>query len=211
MLRKKFSEIYIRIASFNRKKFINSKNRKLLKNNELTLISSNCTGAFIQNDLNLKFLTPTINLFFFANDFVKFAENLNFYLNENLEVVSTDKYKYPVGRIKDIDIHFMHYKSFEEAKEQWENRTKRINFDNIFIMMTYRDGCNEETIKRFEKLPYKNKVLFTNREFKQYPSTFYIKGFENQECVGHIYKYVNILGKKYYDNFNYVKWFNNKY
>lgn len=103
----------------------------------------------------------------------------------------------------------MHYKTEEDAKLKWEERTKRINKENLFIMMTDSDGCTEEIIQRFDKLPYKNKVLFTNKEYNKYSCTYYIKGFEEQECVGHLFQFKNIVGEKYYDDFDYVKWFNN--
>ncbi|MBE6067110.1 MAG: DUF1919 domain-containing protein [Clostridium lundense] len=208
MFKKIYFRIFNTIAGINRH-IINFINRRKLKNKDFSLISSNCNGGFIMHDLDLKFLTPTVNLFFFPEDFIKFIENLNFYLQQKLEFTTKEGYKYPIGKLYDIEIHFMHYSNEEEAKEKWGERSKRINYDNLYIMMTDRDGCTEEIIKRFNNLSYKNKVLFTNKEYKQYSSTFYIKGFENQEGIGHIFKFKNIFGKKYYDNFNYINWFNN--
>ena len=37
-----------------------------LKNKDFSIISSNCNGGVILSDLNIKFNTPTINLFFFS-------------------------------------------------------------------------------------------------------------------------------------------------
>ena len=46
--------------------------KKRLKNLNPTIISSNCNGEFIYYDMGLKFLTPTINLSFEMNDYVKY-------------------------------------------------------------------------------------------------------------------------------------------
>lgn len=103
----------------------------------------------------------------------------------------------------------MHYKSFEQSKKIWEERLTRLNLNNLFIMMTDRDECDEQIIQRFDALPYKNKIIFTHLPYPNIKSAIYIKGFENEKEVGHLYEYTSFFSiKKYYDNLNYVKWFN---
>lgn len=34
--------------------------------------------------------------------------------------------RYPIGRIKDVDIHFLHYENEEEAYEKWNKRKERM-------------------------------------------------------------------------------------
>lgn len=97
-----------------------------------------------------------MNLFINAYDYIKFLERLDHYLKCNLVDVSNDEFKYPIGKLDDILVHFMHYKSFEDAKKNWQNRLKRLDSKNLFIMMSDRDGCNEELIRRFDTLPYEN-------------------------------------------------------
>ena len=65
--------------------------------------------------------------------------------------------EYPIGRCGDIELHFIHYTTFESAKENWEKRKKRINWDNLFIMM-YTE--NEEIAEKFLELPYEKKICF---------------------------------------------------
>ncbi len=180
-----------------------------LKNKNFTIISSNCIGGIISNELNQKFMSPTINLFFYPKDFIKFINNIEFYLCKELNVKVQDEFNYPIGILHDIEIHFMHYESFNQAKEKWEQRAKRVNFNNIFIIMTDRDNCTEEIIEEFEKVPIKNKIIFTNKAYEQFDSTFYIKGFEKEKSVGHLFEYCGFNGKRYYDQFDYINWFNN--
>ena len=103
----------------------------------------------------------------------------------------------------------MHYKSFEEAKEKWDIRKERINYNNLFIMFTDRDGCTYEQIKRFNELPYSNKIIFTNKLYPEFESCYYIEGFENKESVGILSDYINNTSKRYLHKFNFIKWFNN--
>ena len=42
---------------------IEKKNRRLLKNRDIPIISANCVGGVIYHDLGLAFNSPTINLF----------------------------------------------------------------------------------------------------------------------------------------------------
>jgi uncharacterized protein (DUF1919 family) len=188
---------------------INKTNRKKLTNNSFSLLSSNCNGAFILHDLKLGFKSPTVNLFISADDYIKFLERLDYYINCDLVEVVDEKYNYPLGVLDDIKIHFMHYNSFEEARIKWELRLQRFNKGNLFIMMTDRDGCTDELIRKFDNLPYKHKVIFTHKPYPEIKSAFYIKGFEDELQVGDLFKFkFHLAIKKYYDAFDYVTWFN---
>lgn len=59
----------------------NIENRKRLKNKEISIISTNCIGGVLSHDLGLQFKSPTVNLFFRAEDFIKFCENLEYYMS----------------------------------------------------------------------------------------------------------------------------------
>ena len=51
--------------------------RSRLKNTDFTIISSNCGGMLIYYDMELPYLTPTVNLSIEMNDFVRMVENLD--------------------------------------------------------------------------------------------------------------------------------------
>lgn len=82
------------------------------------------------------------------------------YLQYELVEIQTD-YSYPVGLLKDIKIYFQHYANFQEAKAKWEERIKRIHWDNLYIMMVQREACDDNMVALFNNLPYKHKVIFT--------------------------------------------------
>lgn len=179
-----------------------------LKNQDVTIISSNCSGALMYYDLGMKYRTPTVNLSMEMDDFVKMAGNLRWYMEQE-PVESEEKATCPVGLLGDIKIYFIHYHSFDEGRRKWEERKRRINWENIMIIGSEKDGCTYETIKKFEQLPFKNKVIFTRIEYPEFPSACYIKGFEDQKELGVItYFKKQALKRRYLDDFDYVSFLN---
>lgn len=185
--------------------------RLRLKNRDFTIISSNCNGGMIYHDMKLKFLTPTINLSFDMNDFVRFTENLEHYIAQPLTPFSDERFDYPCGMLGDIEVRFNHYCSFEEAQAKWEQRKKRINRNNIFILGIDGDNCTYESIKRFDALPFENKVIFTHKPYPEFKSTYYIKGFEQNGGMGVLSDFKNrFFIRRYLDDFDYVSFLNGK-
>lgn len=171
-----------------------------------TIISCNCIGGILYHELNMQFCSPTINLYMNCEDFLKFCENLNYYLSlEIKEYKGPIKRDYPLGMLGDLLIYFVHYHSLDEAKEKWEKRKKRMDMDNIFIIATDRDGCNYELIKRFSELPYENKKLFAHIPYREFKDVVYITGYENEkELEGLMFKTKG--GHYLIDQFDWVKW-----
>lgn len=193
------------LAKYNRLFF--SKKSSLPQNTNFSVISSNCNGAILLNEMGMKFLSPTVNLYFEAEHFIKLLENPHHYFEYEPQEVDLG-FLYPTAIIDDIVIHFVHYHSFLEAKVKWNERTQRINWDNLFIIMTDRDDCNERLIRRFNNLNFKNKVIFTAKAYPQFQSAFQIMAFRNFDFVGNLYEFKNIFGEKYYDEFDFIHWFN---
>ena len=187
----------------------NKKLRKKLNNTSFSLVASNCNGAFILHDLGVRFNSPFVNLWVKPQDFLKMLEDLKGYMDAPLSFVKEDGIDNPVGVIRDVRIYFMHYDSEQEALRKWNERKARIDYDNLFILFNDRDGCTYEDLQTFDNLPYKNKIAFTNKPYPELKSAFYIKGFEGQPSVGNCFDYMpHSFGKKYYDQFDYVSWFN---
>lgn len=180
-----------------------------LLNYDFTLITNNCLGGIIYKDLNIKFNSPTINLFIEDEDYLKFIENLEYYINFNL-VEEKSNENYPIGKLDDIKIHFLHYKTFTEAKEKWVERTKRINYENIFFIMSDTNEIKEELVEKFDSLPIRHKILFSNQKniCIKYKSSFYIEGFNGNDRMEFLWNYRNLWGDKYFDQFDFISWFN---
>ena len=76
---------------------------------------------------------------------------------------------YPVGILSNgentIEIFFLHYHSEQEAREKWERRIQRINWDKVLVKFNDQNGCTEKEVDKFMKLPYRNKLFFTCKEW----------------------------------------------
>lgn len=144
-----------------------------LKNKNPTIIASDCFGTFIYHNLGLRFNSPTINLYIKKNDFLKFVSNLKEYLSCDITEVTDKTVSFPVGKLEvggnSVEIYFMHYKSFEEAKRKWNERKERVSFDNIYIIQLIQNAT-EEDICEFDKLKYKNKMLITSENLTNSPN-----------------------------------------
>ena len=183
--------------------------RRKLKNTSPTIIASKCNGEFLYYDMKLKFLSPTINLSFDMNDYVKMLKNLRWYMKQPILPYNDERFDFPTGKLGDIEIRFNHYKSFDEAVDKWNERKKRINWDNLFILGIDGDNCTYETMQQFDKLPYKNKVIFTHKKYPEIESAYYIPGFENEDGVGVLLYFKNqFLVRRYLDDFDYIAFLN---
>ena len=141
-------------------KIHNARLRKRLHNDNFTILAPNCIAGTMYKKLGKQFLTPTINLWMTQGDFIKFAVNLKEYIAMPLIFQQTGK-SYPVAMLGDIQINFLHYQTEDEAQSAWERRKKRINYDNLYILMYYREGYTLEHLREIEKAQYKNLVVLT--------------------------------------------------
>lgn len=185
--------------------------RKRLKNRKPTIIASNCNGEFIYYDMGLKFLSPTINLSFEMNEYVKMLENLKWYMSQPVLPYQDERFDFPTGKIGDIEIRFNHYSSFEEGVKKWEERKKRIDWDNLFVLAIDGDNCTYETMKKFDALPYQNKVIFTHKYYPEIKSSYYITGFEQETGIGVLIAMKRqFFVRRYLDDFDYIAFLNGK-
>lgn len=160
------------------------------------------------HDYGLRFMSPTINLSFSASDFVKFCENIEGYLAEELRFVCVGgDMVYPIAMLNDIRIDFVHYDTPQEAKKEWEVRKKRINWENVYFIMCERDECTYDLLKKFDSLPYRNKVAFVHTDYPDLKCAYKIGGFEQQSELGNIIDFKKYGFKRYYDDFDFNTWF----
>ena len=207
--RQKIINILDKIQKKRRKKYF-KKTKDRLQNWNFTLISNNCTGGVLVHELGIRFNSQFVNLSLSAPDYIKYLENFDKYNEMPLKFVEPDAKKgYPIGKLDDLTILFVHYKTNEEAQTKWEERKQRINKDNLFVIFTCQDGYNEEIMERFDRLTFPNKVMFTNKPYPQFKSAFFCKEYENQPDVYMFLDFKNhFTMKRRYDVFDFISWFN---
>lgn len=134
------------------------------------------------------------------------------FLNTKIVEIKQNTFPYPIGKsIDGVLIHFVHYKNFQEAINKWEERLNRIDPKNMAIMLTNFNSraLNAESIlQRFDTLPFKNKVVFVDKPFPQFKSSFYLKGYNKVSKTKNIYATQHLNGLRYIDQFDYVSFIN---
>ena len=173
--------------------------------NKFFIISDDCWSLGIYNKFNMKYNSPFVNLFIHTPCYIKLLNNLDDYLNSELIFIEESKYKQPfknikpyvIGKLKDIEIHFSHYKSgtypTTDIKNKWERRLKRLttNKDNIIFKIGcwYHDNKQvyskdyDSYIKEFHNMKYKNKISFTIKKYN-YKNNFVM----SSEHIGNVTK-----------------------
>ena len=205
-------------------KLIHFINRKRLKNENFTLITRDCMAGIIYHNLGLQFTSPTINLHFHTiYDYYNFCNNLEKYLQLELEdplkansfpnkeeaISLIKKVHYPIAVLGDIIIHLNHYKTLKEAHDKWEERKKRVNLNNLYIISNdYIDDnsfLSDEYIRKFSQLKCKNIIILTQKE-TNIPYTKYIEKEKFRKLMN-TNPYTGIRGLDLY--FDYVDFLNN--
>ena len=74
--------------------------------------------------------------------------------------------------------------------------------------MSERDGCSEADLQEFDALPYRKKIAFTHIAYPYMSNTCHIRGFEKNKELGNIMDFQDMFGRKYYDQFDWVKFLN---
>ena len=162
---------------------------KKLKIKNPTIISNNCWAGIVSQYLGIKYYTPTIGLYFFAEE----TKDSKYYD----EMIKKNHQDAIIGKLDDIEIVFLHMKTGKEAIEKWNKRVKRINRKHIIFKFCDQNNCTKEHIERFENLKFKNKICFTTKEYSGYKSVIWFKDqTKNTEVVRDYYeshKYLNII------------------
>lgn len=208
-------------------KSINNKYRKRLENSNFTILCPNCIGGVIYNRLGQRFDSPTVNLTINTSDFCNFLEHFDYYISQPMVDSGFNAHDIPFGTIKgyenipDIDINFIHYKTFEEGYKKWNERKTRINKENMYVIMYDIDNLNkddyskvgfasEDDLKKFENFKCKNKVLLTRNPNNRKPYAHYIEPNYNGPYPL-VYLTRNILGLNVFESkWDFVEFLNKK-
>ena len=149
------------------------RDRYMLKNRDFSIISNNCWGGIVSQYYGLPYSSPTCGCEIKGSDYIKFCRNIHYYLSLKFQFIDFEnsKYRYlyegfkpfPVGKLDDIEVYFVHYHSEKEAAEKWYRRAKRINWNNIIFKMSHRESYTEKDMEDFASLDLPNKLIFDEK------------------------------------------------
>ena len=142
-----------------------------------TIISNDCMGGVMCSRNKMQFKSPTVALHILPEEYAKFCINLKHYMESELieyTDVSEEHKQYlmnmyghipnefPLGLIDDIIVCFQHYTTFEDAKEKWNRRKARMEWDHIGYVMHMEHERYKKEVGEFLDLNLPNSVAFTN-------------------------------------------------
>lgn len=170
--------------------------RRFLFTTDFTIISNNCWAGLVYQSYGIPYKTPTVGLYFMAEDYIKFVSALREYLETRLEFIAPRDSKYnellkldnmarqhPIGLLGDVEIMFLHYASEAEAEEKWKRRTRKINWDRTLVKFNDQNLCSGENIARFDSLDIGPRVCLTAKEYAGLASAVYIPSAEGQPYI----------------------------
>lgn len=206
-VKKKFKDFMYNnpFAKHRRKKM-----RARLKNRNMSFFVPSCIGGELFHDLGLQFRSPTINTMIYQTHFVRFITHYDEYMQKPF-VFYTDPEnpKVPCAHLGDVDIHFTHYKTPEEAERKWKERAARVDWDNAFVFCSDRDGITDDEIRSLKKLNVRGVVVFSARRIADAPYVLYIPDYKKYGETTDLQKVNHPFENRNYEKyFDWVKWFN---
>lgn len=183
------------------------------KGKKIIVLSNDCTGGRVMKDFSMPSYTPTVNNWYSAADFLKICRNPDYYFSCSIEDAGIDADGKFTGKLDDIYIHFGHSSSYQESVKKWKIgcksyfRARKSNHE-ICVIMNDRNGFEESLFNDFNSLPYIHKMIFTHKQWKNVPDSFYMDGEDALPYVDVMTRYENKLStKRRYDRFDFFKWF----
>lgn len=187
-----------------------------MRGNSLNIISNNCWGGHVYRYFNLPYNSPTVGLFFFTEDYIRFLSNIKYYLSLNFKFISQEKSRYseelkkrntppcPIGVLDDIEIVFLHYHLEEEARTKWNRRKERLDLDNTIVKMSEQNLCTPDHLRAFNQLPFKRKFVLVHKDYgieSQIVCKEFIKKGEVTNDTDEFRRHVNLIRLVRGDNY----------
>lgn len=154
----------------------------------------------------LPFNSPFIGLFVLPEDFVSLLEHPERLKGELRFIPKSESrhlahiahpQNYPVAVLPTgEEIHFLHYENEEAARKKWTRRVKRIDWHNAIVKLSDNYYCPEEVMKRFDALPYPQKVLFIGRPRPELKSAVCLPEFKSE---GRTAERIHKISFRHYD------------
>lgn len=180
---------------------------KKFEGEDFTIFSNNCLGGVIYHDAGKRFSSPLVNTAMDGEDFIRFLERPQHYLEQEMTFITWPGHNYPIARIEDIEIRFVHYHNEVEARNKFSERKNRINWNNIVVVATNHDGLGSPALmERFDKLPYK-KIMYVSKEYPEYDWAICVPQFRGRFQVRIMTNFANFSGQRYYETaFDLADW-----
>ena len=167
--------------------------RKRLQGHAFTLVTNNCWGAHIYQILGRAYQSPFIGLFIPPEDYMRLIPDVVRLVRSPVEFIGVSRHeavedfrarrelRYPIGLLgSEVELHFMHYQSREEAAEKWGRRTARCSWDrnSLFFKFCDHDGATDDQLRAFDDMAELSRVCFVGRRVDGTARAVFVK-----DCV----------------------------
>jgi uncharacterized protein (DUF1919 family) len=210
----KFKSTFWKVISTSLQKY----ERNQLNRQKFAIISNNCWGYQLYNNLNRPYNTLFVGLFLHSQCYLNFLDDFHDNLSADITFITQSRYikgavAYPIGLVNNlVEIHFLHYQSEKEAKEKWQRRCKRLQQDMLnntplYVKFCESENSHEENILRFHQLPFEDKISFSLRKSteKRHFALVNLKDENTENLING-----KALYKRRYQYINITEWIQNK-
>lgn len=146
--------------------------RARVRNRDFTIISNDCFGGMIYEELGFRYHSPTVGLFLVPEDYMRFLRRLRWHCEQPLsfrdksqhEAINTWREQiqreYPIGVLsEDVEVQFLHYASQAEAEAKWARRVQRIDWGNLLVKTCWHDEPRMAAwLAEFDAMPFPRKL-----------------------------------------------------
>ena len=150
--------------------------RLRLNNKDVSILANSCVGGFVYDYFGLPYNSPTVGLLIEDSDFVRFISDIEKYKSMDLQFINPSdskhrmlyenhpKWGWPIAMLDDIEIHFMHYRTKDEAATKWNRRISRLNLQNLIILFAETQNTTADTLKQIQAFKNYFCILLTYKK-----------------------------------------------
>lgn len=181
-----------------------------LHRTDFTILCNSCTAGKYYTYLGMTANTPTQKLIIYPAHYLKLLNHLEEYMacklefsHKSIDIRAPHDNIYPVGKLNDVEIHFVHDKEFDTAYERWNTGLRRMNWENLFILFDdVHFPLSYKLAQEFDRLPYKNKIFLTRYNYSGLHS---VCRYDPKKLWPNI---LNFNAHVRYDRFDLIRWLN---
>ena len=170
-----------------------------------TIVCNNCLGGVLYHNFGMRFCSPFVNLMIPTPHFVELLSCIDKINEFDITDITPKKSRYPIGLLNSRwELHFMHYKNYDEAVIKWKERVQRMDLNNLYVVLVETHSSSYENLIDFDKLPIQNKIILTHKDYPDIKCATPIKGYDGVNLNGEILWPSNRYGACKYDNVDWL-------
>lgn len=159
------------------------------------IVSNDCFGGEVYRYARRPYNTPFVGLMIMAPCYIKLLSDLKGYLASPLQFLSESRYlemngfrqkhnNYPIGQLRDIEIHFLHYPSERVARDTWNRRCIRMDYSHLRIKCSLgKDYAKETDAAAFASLSFAHMLCMGPGEKMEYDKYWQIPRLQVNAAV----------------------------